>query len=526
MTLPFVGKAIHIDDTIYIYTARQILHEPLNPYGFQLNWLGTTAPALQGVGNPPFLPYYLSLLMALFGESELVLHGGLILFPMLAACSAYFLALRFTAHPLPVTLLLLLAPPFFLGASSLMLDVPALSLFLTSTALFVYGIDDRNKPALILAGVSLGLAFLTKYWPILNFPFLLFYAWKNKRTRDSILPLGLAALISIGWIGIDFRVSGNLPPFLTGGWVVQVNLPLSARIVSFLSFAGTGMFACACFLLSGSRKKWAYAGACIAAASVLTLRSSLSLPSNLLLFLLVLNGGFLLGLAIAACANKKTWADADGQFLVLWLAGTLAFTAIMVPYVAMRHMLIFLFPLILILFRSMDMSPNFKTALPINLALTFSLSLALSIGDFIFSNAYRQTAKTIYEKIEAANPAFAGGDTGGSPPRVWILSHWGFQYYMENRGAKILGWDNIGKLRAGDWVINTRTAHSNFIPQQVWAHLQLQEEIHSRSSWPVRLMNQVSGAGWYAQMWGPLPFTLNSDAELETFYLYRNSPPG
>ncbi len=39
---PFLGKAFHIDDPLFIWAGKQIAQHPGNPYGFTVNWY--TAP--------------------------------------------------------------------------------------------------------------------------------------------------------------------------------------------------------------------------------------------------------------------------------------------------------------------------------------------------------------------------------------------------------------------------------------------------------------------------------------------------
>ena len=40
ISVPFLNKALHIDDPLFVYEAEQILKDPLHPYQFEINWLG------------------------------------------------------------------------------------------------------------------------------------------------------------------------------------------------------------------------------------------------------------------------------------------------------------------------------------------------------------------------------------------------------------------------------------------------------------------------------------------------------
>src|SRR5580765_2880953 len=42
--LPFARRAFHIDDPMFIWSAKQIQNSPGNPYGFAVNWYGYGMP--------------------------------------------------------------------------------------------------------------------------------------------------------------------------------------------------------------------------------------------------------------------------------------------------------------------------------------------------------------------------------------------------------------------------------------------------------------------------------------------------
>jgi hypothetical protein len=55
---PFSGRAFHVDDTLFMWTARQIVKQPLNPYGFDLVWDTERVPMSEVTQNPPLASYY------------------------------------------------------------------------------------------------------------------------------------------------------------------------------------------------------------------------------------------------------------------------------------------------------------------------------------------------------------------------------------------------------------------------------------------------------------------------------------
>src|SRR6266566_5353229 len=63
---PFLNKAFHIDDTLFLRAAQQIQKHPADFYGFNMNWYGTTMPMVQNFDNPPLASYYIALLASIF----------------------------------------------------------------------------------------------------------------------------------------------------------------------------------------------------------------------------------------------------------------------------------------------------------------------------------------------------------------------------------------------------------------------------------------------------------------------------
>jgi 4-amino-4-deoxy-L-arabinose transferase-like glycosyltransferase len=107
---PFAGKAMHIDDPMYLWAARQIQEEPFDFYGFDVNWYGTETPMVEATKNPPVVSYYLALSAALLGWSEWALHLAMLIPAMLAMVAIVFLARFLGAPPLGAALTALVMP--------------------------------------------------------------------------------------------------------------------------------------------------------------------------------------------------------------------------------------------------------------------------------------------------------------------------------------------------------------------------------------------------------------------------------
>src|SRR5579859_2458671 len=57
--LPFLGKAFHIDDPLFIWCGRHIVSDPWNFYDFKVNWFGKEEAMSTAMQNPPLASYYL-----------------------------------------------------------------------------------------------------------------------------------------------------------------------------------------------------------------------------------------------------------------------------------------------------------------------------------------------------------------------------------------------------------------------------------------------------------------------------------
>jgi len=99
LLLPFVGKPLHIDDPMYVWTAQHIVQHPLDFYGLSVNWLGAVESMATAQQNPPGVAYWLALVGALFGWSEPALHTGMLVPAVLAVIGVWLLAPRLGAPP-------------------------------------------------------------------------------------------------------------------------------------------------------------------------------------------------------------------------------------------------------------------------------------------------------------------------------------------------------------------------------------------------------------------------------------------
>ena len=60
---PFMNKAFHIDDPVYLWVARQILVHPADFFGFKAYWYDTFHNMFDINKNPPGISYFIALIV-------------------------------------------------------------------------------------------------------------------------------------------------------------------------------------------------------------------------------------------------------------------------------------------------------------------------------------------------------------------------------------------------------------------------------------------------------------------------------
>jgi hypothetical protein len=180
---PFSGRAFHVDDTLFMWTARQIVKQPLNPYGFNVVWDTERVPMSEVTQNPPLASYYAAVLGTAAGWSERVLHLGFMIPALIVVLGTCHLANRLATSPLIAGFATLLAPGFFVSALSVMCDTLVLALWMLATIFWIEAEDDGKPFCLIVSGFLIGASALTKYFGAALIPLLLVYSLVRRRTE-------------------------------------------------------------------------------------------------------------------------------------------------------------------------------------------------------------------------------------------------------------------------------------------------------------------------------------------------------
>ena len=527
--VPFSGKAFNVDDTLFVYVARQITRHPLDPYGFKVNWFLDAVPMAYETKNPPLAAYYIAAAASFLGWSERALHLAFLLPALAVVLGTYRLAQRFTSSPLLAAAATLLTPAFLVSANSVMCDTMMLALWLWAIIFWIEGLEPQKPRYLAISVLVITLCALTKYFGIALIPLLAAYSFARQRRLGSWAWYLLFPVLALTgyqhWTKAVYglRMITSAAHMSTGVRQARQSSALATALVD-LSFVGGCTLPALTFApIIWPRRK--ILAVCVASgiAGFLISGGRIGLGEMLwppdfyqhsVLVGIQLTLFIAAGVSVIALAATDTWKrkDADSLLLMLWVVGTFVFTGFLNWAINARSVL----PLIpaagILLARRVDAiratSIRWRAAmLAIPLAVAGAVSLWLTWADTELANSARTAAALIEQK------------TRNQPGKVWFLGHWGFQYYMESFGARAVVVDDPPQ-RPGDFlaVVGDRSLFE-VRPKFVTSR----DEIQIPMRLGITTIQSELGTGFYSSDLGPLPFAVGP-VPPERYELLRLGP--
>jgi len=503
--LPFVDKAFHVDDTLFLWTAEQIVERPWDFYGFQGNWDGALLPATDIIKNPPLAAYYMALAGWLGGFSEKTLHLAFMLPAFLAVWGTYALARRMGTTALVAAFLCLATPAFLVSSTTLMCDVMLVAFWVWSVFFWIKGVEDSSRLSQLVAGCLIALAALTKYFGVSLLPLLAVYSLIYG--RKGVRSLAYLVIPVIALAGYHFYTE-----FLYGQGLLFDATSYSAsiagegqrldRAIVGLVFAGGCLITVLIFLVSIWGIKALIGGSVLIAASAVYLVSRKSI-GVVELWTGSFGWGYALQLAVYGATGVGIvllWLvdfikrrDAYSALLGLWIIGTLVFTVFFNWTVNARSILPMAPAVAILLARAAQEAMARRARLVVPVALSLLVSLFLAWSDYSLAASAKEAANTIADKYS------------NGPGRLWFQGHWGFQYYLEEHGGKAIEWAGF-VVKPGDAVaFPFNNTGLRLLPT---GEFTVVDDIRYEPSRFVSTMTLGPGAGFYASEWGPLPFML------------------
>ena len=527
--VPFLAKPFNIDEPMFIWVARQIHAHPANPYGFAANWVGTVMPMWTNLWDPPLAGYYLASAALVLGWSEVSLHAAFLLPALGVILGTHRLACHFCGRPMLAALVTLFTPVFLVSATTVMCDVLMLAFWVWAVVLWVEGMESDSFGRLAGAALLVALATMTKQFGVTLIPLLALYSIISKRrsARWALsLLIPLATLVSYQWVtqalygqGLFFNAGRHATAFkdtygyftlltgltaltFTGGCLASAVLfaPWLWRASRLAGFAiGTILPACALFFAGTMFKKYDFIPA-----------SSHPLVEMQVVFWAI-GGVCVLVLAVVDIWHRR---DPRSCLLGLWVLGTFLFTCLFNWDVHGRSILPMAPAVGILLARRLERNAatdgkRQASIVPVCLALGALLALLVARADFLLAVAVRQSAQQTCIRY------------GHQQKILWFQGHWGFQYYMEAFGASALDFAR-SPLKAGDTLAIPANNTNLLVPKP--AAVMSRETLAVPGPRLVATMNGTAGAGFYASMWGPLPFVFGQ-APPEIVFVYIMGPP-
>jgi 4-amino-4-deoxy-L-arabinose transferase-like glycosyltransferase len=512
--VPFVNKAFHIDDTLFLAAAKHIQSHPTNFYGFNINWYSYEMPMAKVTKNPPLTCYYIAMVAKLFGWSEVVLHIAFLVPALAVTLGSFYLAKQLCSHPVLAVMAGMLTPVFLVSSTNVMCDTMMLAFWVWAVAGWVWGMDKNRWSGLLISTVLIALCALTKYFGMSLILLLFVYSVVKKRKIGVwalylLVPIAILALYQ--WATFVLYGRGLLTDAASYASKERQILNPGAEFLwgglIGLSFAGGGIIT----ILFYAPLLWSRRILISGVILMVILIFSLALAGrighfsirhdNIIRWDTIIQFSLMslvgLGIILLAVVDLYKCRDCKSLLLFLWVLGTFFFTSFVNWSVNERSILPMAPAVGILLVRAIDKqskTPHRRAGWRICWPLIPAVIIAMSVcwADYTLAGTAREAAKAIYRIYK------------DRPNVVWFQGHWGFQYYMEANNAKPIDY-KISKLKIGDIIVAPiNNAYEILLREERMFIVQHLRFIPCR--W-LSTVNPPLGASFYSSAyWGPMPF--------------------
>ena len=511
---PFINKAIHTDDALFVWAAEWIQKHPVDFFGFEVNEWFSAIPMWKANWNPPVMSYFLAGVASLFGWSEIVLHLAGLAIAFMAAMGIYSLAQMWCDRPLLATVIAMFTPAFLVSSSTLMCDVLMLTFWIWALVLWERALaSGQSRWRFLGAGVFAGLAVLTKYSAVTLLPLLpILSILRTRKLGWWWLGVAVPLIMVAGYEWMTAKMYGTgLFSAAVGHTHHSREFPgdWEARGIIGLAFTGGCLLPLLFFAPLLWRPKTLLAGGVVILGIWLAMfplwdnlglinSASLGDPEMFkhwyyLLQVALLTAG---GLHLLLLTAAEAWHERDinSVMLALWIIGGL-FSAIVLNFAVNARSLLLIVPAAAILLvRRLEAARGNSVAdgwLLWPLIPAAAITLSIVIADYQLANSDRTAAEQITLKYKSTSH------------RLWFEGH-ALQYYMEKLGGLPIDVER-SLLQPGDTVIVPETGTYTPLPPDSVGWVEALQ--YAPSSW----MNLMGGtengaAGFYGANWGPVPF--------------------
>jgi len=527
LLLPFIARPFHMDDAGFIELARVRQEEPLQMVLTDYTFFGQENESFLDT-HPPLDSTYIALVIKVAGESETALHLAFLVFPLIAGISMYFLARRFTRNALLAALLLVGTPGVLVMSQGLMSDVPGLSMWLASVALYIYGLRRDRLWLMALCGITLTLGVFISYQVLSAVPLLFAYAYIQRRlSLLAILPFVLPLSSFASYAAWHISILGMLPRFSYGVGEPLAWYSIIQKGSSVFAAVGGALVFFAVLLRVLLAKRWdflvylAFLVPLWMSVFIQYLGGKYSIGAAILAILFIPLGILLLYRVFADSWNRlevtALAGQADNVLLLLWLAGVLFYLVVLLPYASVRYLLPAFPPMILFFVRLVEDRLSGRLARDTLIAAvvaTASAGLLVAAADYQLATANRDFASR--EAVAYGEVATAEGH------QIWFVGEFGYRYYMEQQGFRELPKDTV--VPEGDLIIQSPLADPRPFSEEMRNRVELVDTLGYAGPVPLRTISYSAKAGFYGHFWGMLPWSI-AWGNTEEYLVYRVTAP-
>ena len=533
--LPFLGKAFHIDDAGFLELARMVDWNPLRTAAEAAGGTGTSMDPRSlpyGATHTVLMPYLVKVLAALFGEREVPLHAAFLLFSLASLASLAALFERW--YPAPpgrtsgMVLLFAAIPAFLVSGQSIMADVPTLAFLLASLLAFERAFGTGRRAPALLGGLLLAFAVFASYQMLAFVPLILFAArLRGRINRTVIMGAFLPVVLLAVWLALVYVRHGHVPiapADLAGtGSGIAAELRrglrpdvLFGKAVFLFALLGASLLFVVLVRLLSIRS----AARALARIAVAGLVCCVPLARGVRYSPLETAGlAFLCGVgavavfdAVRAGLTGRIEERARDRFLAAWAVTVIGYNLLFMPFGSARYLLPALPPLVLLLLHvppDQAAAGERGTAKAAVIILALLWGVASAASDQAYAGAYRSFAKEVRQFR----------DNRPQTVTTWYIGKWGMQFYLEREGCRVLPAGSQAP-RKGDFLIIPEMPRFWQPAPEVGRRMAFYASREFRSALPLRLFNRRSNAGFYAHLWGLLPFAFSREPD-EVFQVWE-----
>jgi hypothetical protein len=529
--VPFLGKPFNVDDALFVWLGQHLHENPWDFYGFLVNWHGSPEPMYEITKNPPLTGYFIAVAGLPFGFRESVLHMAFLAPAVGAVVGTFFLARRLCQHPFEAAVLAAAAPVFVVCATSVMSDVSSLALFCWALYTWIAGLDRDRWGLLALSGCLAAAAALTKYFGLSVVPLCLAWGLLHRRGLGlwcAPLLIPIAAVAAYEWGTLVAYGNGlfsdaafyateggeiGKPPLITTGAIGLIFLGACFVPAVFYApylwsprilLAAVWVLALGVFVLGGELHPF---------TELEATAPPIPFPNDTK-FQMMVTGLAGVGLLAAAALEVVRRREPASVLLALWLGGTFVFATFLNWTNNGRSILPLVPAAAILLVRRLEWrfpgpSPSLLTRLRLLSVPGIAVALAVAWADARWAHSIRDEAQNLLARYHSA----------AHPLR--FQGHWGFQYYMQLGGARVLNTD--GEIaHPGELLAVAANNVAELDPAK--APLEPVETTEQNAPRWVRTHAWQLGAGFYSSAFGPLPYAFGH-AWPDRYDVYRVQEP-